>query len=465
VQNEARIKAFQSLFSKCLKLTAGDELLVVYDESMRELLGVFEQAIASEAISTTLVYLPKVVQDILVAQSRTHGPKDKVALPSGIVAAITASTAMLNVLDSYAENAPVRRAINRTPRPNTCRLATIPGISDVILQAILDARTEEIVQSCEEVAWLLGEASSAEIVSLDSLSREYRLRLALGGWENEPIMSPGVLLPGSWGNVPPGETFCCPPPDKVNGQICINGSIPGRVLKDGEEILLEFDRGKLLSWKSPFDGEVSPAAAFFDELQAQGKRNQDENWNTFAELGLGLNPDITGLTGNPLFDEKASRTLHVAIGDNSVFGDDVTSFIHEDLITRHPSLYLDGHLVMKDGVIDRTELHRRRGEVISDGEGISISDAVIYLREGRIGQHNGVLMRRLSKAQRVNYVRMGPDDLSAALSEVCDMLQTYERVHIATFLKAHPTFQGVSTAWLLNILKHYAVVGYEAPRQ
>jgi leucyl aminopeptidase (aminopeptidase T) len=110
----------------------------------------------------------------------------------------------------------------------------------------------------------------------------------------------------------------------------------------------------------------------------RGAQNGDDNWNTFAELGIGLNPKITDLTGNSLFDEKAIKTLHIAIGDNSVFGDDISSFIHADLVTRRPSLVLDGHVVMDRGVIDHAAIQQRRTAFIPS-DGMETMDAVIHL--------------------------------------------------------------------------------------
>jgi hypothetical protein len=83
------------------------------------------------------------------------------------------------------------------------------------------------------VAWFLGRGGSVVLTTFDAAGREYQLFLELEGWSNEPLMSPGIVLPGSWGNVPPGESFCCPDSAYVHGEICINGSIPKRKL-DGE---------------------------------------------------------------------------------------------------------------------------------------------------------------------------------------------------------------------------------------
>jgi leucyl aminopeptidase (aminopeptidase T) len=370
-------EAFKILFSRCLNVAGTDDLLTIYDESLEPFVDAFEATVESEVISCTRVFLPKKYQESLVTQSKAHESRD-VGLPSGMVAAIQASTTILNLLSGSVTNAPVRKAVNQTPRPKNCRLATIPGISERILDAILEAPFDDVLQSCEEVAWVLGEANNAEIKTFDSSEKEYCLQLKLGGWENEPIMSPGILLPGSWGNVPPGETFCCPPYGTVNGIICISGSIPGSVLASGEEVVLEFVGGKLISWTCPVEGQESPALRYFEDQMRRGAQNGDDNWNTFAELGIGLNPKITDLTGNSLFDEKAIKTLHIAIGDNSVFGDDISSFIHADLVTRRPSLVLDGHVVMDRGVIDHAAIQQRRTAFIPS-DGMETMDAVIHL--------------------------------------------------------------------------------------
>lgn len=464
MDGQTRVTAFQALLSKCLLLTDVDELLVIYDESMQPLFQYLEKALAEAFIPGTFVYLPRLLQLQLVQTSRERGSGDKATLPSALVAAITASTAILNLVDSYANNASIRRAINRTPRRSTCRLATIPGISDDILQIIIDSDIDAVFEACEEVAWLLGEASSVEIETYDSIGSRYRLSLSLEGWESEPVMSPGVFLPGSWGNIPPGETFCCPPFERVTGQICINGSIPGHVLSEGQEVILDFLRGKLVGWRSATGDVDNSILKFFGSLEKQAAIDGDGNWNTFAELGFGLNARISSLTGNPLFDEKAAGTIHVAIGDNSIFGDDVSSLIHEDLIVKGPCVELDGIRVMTDGVINRAQLNERRKRAVQGYHSIPVTDCLLYLREGRIARHRGIPMRRLSKAQRINYVSIADPVVSEALGELCDMLATYDRVHITTFLEAHPFFSGIPSEQLLRILYHYRIVQFDVSK-
>ena len=352
----------------------------------------------------------------------------------------------------------MRRTINHTPRPASCRLVTIPGISHEILHTLLESPIEAILQDCERVAWILGEARLVELLTYDSHGEEYRLELALGGWDDEPLMSTGVILPGSWGNVPPGETFCCPERETVHGKFCINGSVPGRLLEAGEEVVLEFERGKLVGRHGADD---SPGLAFF-KREEDWRRRGDDDWNTFAELGIGLNPAITHLTGNALFDEKAKQTIHIAIGDNSAFGADVVSLLHADLVTWKPTLRIDGIEVMIRGVVPDGLIDTIRASRPLDERDIP-TDVIIYLRQSKVGRHDGLIRRRLSKAHRVGYVTMADRDKSVLIEQACEALKGFGKVHIRRFLKDFPTFGDTPTIELLAILHHYRVLGLSDP--
>ncbi len=450
------VEAFRTVLSKCLDVGPRDEFLVLYDESMLEFLDSLVSALQSISVSCTFLYLPDACKRFIMVDSQRSGSRYLVDLPASVVAAISASTAMLNLLGGSPETEPVRRAVNHTPRHNNCKLATIPGVCRAVLDAILAAPIDEILSASEDVAWILGESTEATVQSHDSLGNQYELTLALEGWENEPIMSPAVLLPGSWGNVPPGETFCCPTPSCVNGSICINGSVPGYVIREGEEVILHFADGKLIQWQQV--AGPSSTVQFFERAKQRGLQTKDENWNTFAELGIGLNPKIVKLTGNPLLDEKAANTIHIAIGDNAGFGGDVSSLAHYDLLVLKPHLLINGHQVIKQGVIDRRLISALRTAASTKMEDFPLRDAIVNLREGRLGKHNGILMRRLSKAQRVNYVCLGSTEITEALRQLCDCLSTFGPTQVAAFIRSNPSFNSVSTSYLLNMLYHYRVL-------
>ena len=452
---EIKCEAFRVLLSKCLNVERRDDVLVIYDESLGDLFEPLVNVLDIGGIPATFVCIPKVYQKALVRESGSDRALNKLQLPLGIVAAISASTVILSLLDGGPESAPLRRTIIHTLRSRASRLASIPGIGPEILKAVLHAPIAEIAKDCERVAWVLGESREAELVSYDGVGRPYILRMMLDGWEREPIISSGIILPGSWGNIPPAETFCCPRSESVDGEVCINGSIPRGVLGPGQEVVLRFERGKLVEWQAPRD-PTSPGFAFLDQARAQAVRTEDPNWNTFAELGVGLNPTIVALTGNSLFDEKAKGTIHVAIGDNSAFGGDVVSSIHADLVTWRPDLRLDGRAVivrgeLLGGLIDELRAAPPRSEELPP-------EAWVRLREGRVEYHDGVLMRRLSTEHRVNYVAIATESMSVALGRLCDLLNLYDSVMVRDFLEQNPSIESVETARLMGILNHYRVL-------
>ena len=236
---ESQRRAFSTLLSSCLNLSSRDDLLVIYDESFLPFFEAFQEVVISRSIPTTFLQITAAYQAALIAWWQAAG-HDPFRLPAGITAAIDQSTAILNLLDRIPAHASLRKAINLRTRQFNCRLATMPGITAQILSTVINSDTDQILRACEEVAWALGEAHHTELLSYDSHGREYTLAMDLEGWDNEPMMSPGVIVPGSWGNVPPGETFCCPEHETVQGKVCINGSVPGHVL----------GRGRGSSWTS-----------------------------------------------------------------------------------------------------------------------------------------------------------------------------------------------------------------------
>jgi hypothetical protein len=135
-------------------------------------------------------------------------------------------------------------------------------------------------------------------------------------------------------------------PRAGDGQIAINGSLPGRVLRPGEELVLTFQGGRLAG----ITPEDCPAARHLRETQiAFAERRRDPNWTNLAEIGFGLNPTVPDLCGISTVDEKKAHTLHIALGHSLSLGGDVDSVIHCDMIIRKPTVYVSGRLIMKKG--------------------------------------------------------------------------------------------------------------------
>jgi len=458
--NERDIKhdSFSALLDQCLRLDdRKDELLVIYDESFFPYYDALLEIIQEREISATFLFLPYTYQRFLIERARSSRGGDSLQLPRCMGQAIFASTVILNVLSGAQETVAVRAAVLDQGRPSDNRLAHIPGIDLHILGILSKTPFPEIERSSELLAWALGEAREVEILTYDVRGAEYCLKMNLEGWDNEPIMSPGVIAPGGWGNVPPGETYCCPNPCKVKGTICINGSVPEHVMTEGEEVLLTFEQGELKVWQGD---PLRPSHAFFEKQQRKAIERRDENWNILAELGIGLNPSITKLTGNSLFDEKALRTIHIAIGSNISFGHHVKSAIHADLLTWLPSLLLDGRVIMERGDLRLDDLERFRNDLQVAPLNIR-PKAKIFIREGKVEEtQDGRLKRVLAKANRVGYVVMAGPERSHLLASLARELNMYGDIEFGEFIRQHPAFDGVPTPVLLALLDHYRVLGF-----
>lgn len=444
-------KAFDVLLDKCLTLVAEDQVLVIKDETMLPYEAILVDRILSRKLSLTVLDFSIAQQEMIALQ--IHGDKEEETdwVPRPLGVAVMEASAIINVLSGSLKTTAVRRAILARPRRSGCRFAHIPGLADDVLAVLAVSDIQAIFDMSELVAWALGEATHAKLVTRDHNGKTYALDLDLGGWSNEPLMSPGVILPGSWGNVPPGETFCCPNPESVSGQICINGSVPDLVLESGQEIILSFDAGRLVNW---IDSTNSLAAAFFFNQQKIAKQNSDTNWNVFAELGIGLNTAIHRLTGNSLFDEKAAHTVHVAIGDNSGFGHSVKASRHADLVSWRPDLYLDEVPIMEMGMLKR-ELMLSRREAWQPPR-LSINEGLpLRILEAEVEDRQGVLHRRLCRKDRVGLVRMAGGETGRALSELNQILAGTQEWTLANLKVHHSFIRQVSCEKLLAILLHY----------
>jgi hypothetical protein len=437
------------LLDSGLRVSSEDRVLIIHDESLAPYCADLMHELIVRDVSAVLINIPKAYQHYLVSKIITQ--PDVQWLPVGLMASLNQSSAVLNVLDGDLATSRLRKAVIEQPRTPNCRLAHIPGLSDEILAITLMTDFARILDESELVAWVLGNGGETELLTYDDRGAEYRLMLDLGGWENEPLMSPGTLLPGSWGNFPPGETFCCPTPSTINGTVCIGGSVPGLVLKNDEAVVLDFEEGRLTRWR-PLTR--SPAIAFFEKQKAVAQGRHDANWNVFAELGIGLNPIIHNLTGNSLFDEKVAGTVHVAVGDNTTFGFYNKALMHADLVAWRPTLRVGGTTIMNRGVLQMSEMTQQRASWLPGPLAIS-GEKRIRINESEVKTEDGVLKRRLCKGGRIGLVQMGDRPLGAALDELNRMLSQGEPLQLEHILKSTPDIGGFTTDRLIAVLQHY----------
>ncbi len=383
----------RQIVQHCLGLAPNQQLVIFVDETTIEPGVALAEAADALGISQTVFLVPVSVQ------RRIPGDRDLSWLAQ---TAAREARAILTCVTADPECLPFRQRILETHWTAHTRIGHMPGASSEVLK-LANVDFEQLVRSCWCVEIALARGRTLEFVSYDRNGVAHSLTADIGGWERLPVASDGVINDGAWGNVPSGETYIAPIEGTAEGTIVVNGSIPGLVIDPSTELVLSFEGGRLIRVE-PADG---PAARWLYETQInKAQAAGDLEWSNLAEIGIGLNPAVTSLTGNMLFDEKAAGTAHIALGTNVYMGGMVYSSIHCDMVTRLPSILIDGKPLLDRGNLRYLEAawHDRHSEV-------SLKDSP--LREADHVARSGVQAMTAPDGRLQRMLRPEPGRLSA----------------------------------------------------
>ncbi|MCB0171377.1 MAG: aminopeptidase [Anaerolineae bacterium] len=330
-------QAIETIFSNCLSLPAGAEIIIFGDETTLETTTLLAEVAVSMGFHPILTYFT-------IQMQKTLGDNH---LPHTLENILNDTTSTLICLNGSPDCLSFRDNLRQAALNLGAKVAHMPGISlNTLLLADVDYQT--LTTECEMLALALAKGRKIEIISTDRSGNEYSLNVPLCPWVRLPIISDAVIQPGSWGNVPSGETYIAPIENAATGTIVINGSLPGYLIGQDDEIILRFEKGNLVEWRPT----GSPAVQHLQQTQIEFAKSQgDQNWRNLAEIGFGVNPRVQKLTGNPLLDEKKYGTVHIAIGDNIDMGGDVQSQIHCDMVCLSPRVKIDNKSLLHDGRI------------------------------------------------------------------------------------------------------------------
>jgi leucyl aminopeptidase (aminopeptidase T) len=147
----------------------------------------------------------------------------------------------------------------------------------------------------------------------------------------------GILTkPGSFGNLPAGETMLAPVEGTTNGIFIVEGAFAS--IPTDKPINVTVNDGMATS--------ISGGKAAV-ELDTTVNRIGDKARN-IAELGIGTNPKADP-NGSVLEAEKAYGTVHIALGNNMSYGGTVNVPFHSDGIILSPTLTIDNQVILKNG--------------------------------------------------------------------------------------------------------------------
>jgi leucyl aminopeptidase (aminopeptidase T) len=304
--------AAETAVEACLGLVADESIAVVTDDERLPIGEAIYDVAAARSDDATLLRYPVGTE---------HGEEP----PAPVAAAMCEADAFLAPTTYSITHTRARQAATEAG----ARGATLPGITENVLVAGLDADYEQIAAACESIHKQVRGAGEIRVT-------------APGG--TDIVVEPGdrpwhldtglVRDPGSFSNLPAGETFVSP--TTANGRIVVDGTMRPHGLVE-EPVQIEVEAGQVV--------EVSDAGVRESlEAAAENAADPDAVYN-LAELGVGANVGVAELMGSVLLDEKAAGTVHLAVGDDASIGGDVEAPIHSDGVVRDPTVRADGEAI------------------------------------------------------------------------------------------------------------------------
>ncbi len=213
------------------------------------------------------------------------------------------------------------------------RFAAMTGIIPEILTSpgLIDTNFEEQQPIIEKMSKMVTAAKKVKITTPQGTN----LEMSLEGRKADSCTS--ILdRPGISTGMPDLEVYAAPVEDSVNGVAVIDATISSSgLVKNPVRITIK-------------DGIVQriEGGEDADKLRELLKKQNTPSVYQVAELGIGLNPNAQ-LRGAIIEDEGVLGTVHIAVGDNIVFGGNNKAPVHIDMVMKNPTVEFDGKVVLK----------------------------------------------------------------------------------------------------------------------
>ena len=410
--NEA-LKGGVLILSKGLSLHRGDNLALFSDEETEEAAEIVRRAAAELQIEVNHRFVP------LKEQAAYEASQD---LPAYDQAALREARGILTCLSASPQGTAYRYALLDAGPDDWKYFGHMPGANLEVLALASKVDFDAAVRKCDDLAVALyfGKKAVLETYERPGHSndpRPHRLTMDLTG--PSPITSTGVIPRGTWGNVPGGETFISPKEWTGTGSFVLNGAFLDWVIPRGESLILHFSDGKLDGVEGSGESHVR-----FLELLDRCRKEAGNCHCALAEFGISVNSGLSELTGNSLLDEKCLGTAHIALGDGKRYGGAVDCDIHEDLITWHPSVWIDDAPILKNGELI-VESARWRDSIfqppaVKPSAGMRVSRS----NQARGESHNGsglLLHKKVALGRACSYT-VGDAESSVLLARIYEMI-------------------------------------------
>jgi len=391
----------KQLLQRCLGLRQGQSLVVFVDETTVDVGAVIAEAADILGIPQTMIFVPSALQCRIPKKSDLSLIALEIAREA---------RAILTCVNGTPDCLPFRHRILESQWRVRTRIGHMPGASLEVLE-LANVNFDQLIADCHNIELVMARGRTLEFKTTAPDGQRHCLKVDIGGWERLPVASDGIIEDGVWGNVPSGETYIAPVEGSAEGSVVINGSIPRLVIKPGQEIILYFEKGRLVRIE-PSD---NPTAQWLQQTQIQkALEEKDPNWSNLAEIGIGVNPAVKHLTGNMLFDEKSSKTAHLALGLNTFMGGITKSVIHCDMVVKAPTIIVDGKTILDQGEIHFAESEWQENYERISLKGSPVKEAIEASCSGTQADSYGRRLQRILRSEpgRVSACFVGDDETS-----------------------------------------------------
>jgi leucyl aminopeptidase (aminopeptidase T) len=313
------MQSAEMLLRHCVQVKRGEQVLIIADTAS-------DFAVVSAMQCTAAVLGAEPTFVVMMPRNKTGEE------PSEVVSkAIWGSDVVFAVASTSVTHT---RAIQAALDDKRIRFISMPAVNtDLMTRGAATADYKQVEQTGQRLLDSLVAGSEIKVTSdlgtnltASIAGRPYKLGV------------PFVREPGQMSTFPGGEVWKGLVSGSAQGVVVIDTSMHMLGLLS-DHIRYTVRNGKVVK----VDGEKE-AKRLLDILE------NVPNWENIAEIAIGINPKAR-ITGNVSEDKKGLGRVHVALGDDIIYGGTVESPVHLDGVIDKPQVYIDGKLVMDKGVM------------------------------------------------------------------------------------------------------------------
>ncbi|MGB7845028.1 MAG: aminopeptidase [Candidatus Acidiferrum sp.] len=311
----------------CLGVRAGEQVLVVADETSRKVAASLERALEERKAKFTGLLL------------EDFGPRPLTGAPEVILDALEKTDVGVLCMTPQPGELSARMAIVRVVERLQIRYAHMIGVTPEIMQQGMRADYRKVDELSDRLRERMLHAKTLTVKTNAGTSFQAHFNPELD-W----VKTSGLISPRYWSNLPAGEVFTTPA--TVDGTfVCdatagdyFNGKYGDL---EATPLVMEIAGGRLKHVECP---RKDLEEEFWNYCHT------DENSDRVGELAFGTNLGLSRMIGILLQDEKFPG-VHIAFGDpyGSQTHANWKSRTHVDVLTRNCDVWIDEDQVIEKG--------------------------------------------------------------------------------------------------------------------